>query len=143
MENENIYIEAMAAEMAQAKNQSEAQDKNEAQDESGPLAQAVESGPEIAAEHAFGAEYATRVRLKKPLARDSRDMQAIDCLYVREPKAGDLRGVKMTDLLVMDVAALLPLMQRVVMPRLSPAEAARLAYADTVSLYGAVNGFLV
>ncbi|AKU68237.1 hypothetical protein ADJ79_10950 [Ottowia sp. oral taxon 894] len=69
-------------------------------------------------------------------------MEPVSRLYLREPKAGDLRGIKLTDLLVMDAAALLPLLERIAMPRLAPAELQKLGYADTLALYAAVNSFL-
>lgn len=122
------------------------QENTENKDEAQALAQrldsAVQSGPEVAAEHDFGAPFATRVTLQKPIERASREMESVARLYLREPKAGDLRGIKLTDLLVMDAAALLPLLERIAMPRLAPAELQKLGYADTLALYAAVNSFL-
>ncbi|WP_156304155.1 phage tail assembly protein [Ottowia sp. oral taxon 894] len=122
------------------------QENTENKDEAQALAQrldsAVQSGPEVAAEHDFGAPFATRVTLQKPIERASREMEPVSRLYLREPKAGDLRGIKLTDLLVMDAAALLPLLERIAMPRLAPAELQKLGYADTLALYAAVNSFL-
>lgn len=106
------------------------------------LDEAVQSGPQVAAEHDYGAQYSTRVTLHKPLARASREMPALNCLYLREPKAGDLRGVRLQALLESDVGALLTLLPRVAMPRLAPEEAARLCVTDTVALFAAVSRFL-
>ena len=102
----------------------------------------VQNGPDVAAAHSYGPAYTCCVTLQKPLKRDSAEMAALDVIYLREPKAGDLRGVKLADLLTMDTAALLPLLGRIAMPRISPAEAQRLSYVDTVAIYGAVHSFL-
>lgn len=102
----------------------------------------VQSGPEIAAEHEFGAQYSTRVTLRRPLARASASMEPLTCLYLREPKAGDLRGVKLAALLESDAGELLKLLPRIAMPRLAPGEAAGLTVADTVAVFRAVSDFL-
>ena len=56
------------------------------------LGDAVETGAHVAAEHEHGAQYNTRVTLKKPIQRQSADMPQVGALYLREPTAGDLRG---------------------------------------------------
>ena len=69
-------------------------------------------------------------------------MEPLACLYLREPKAGDLRGVKLAALLESDAGELLKLLPRIAMPRLAPGEAAGLTVADTVAVFRAVSDFL-
>lgn len=102
----------------------------------------VQTGPHIAAEHSHGAQYTTRVRLKKPITRASAEMEPIAALYLREPDAGDLRGVKLASLTQFDAGELLVLLPRIAMPRLSPAESAKLGLRDVINIGNAVAGFL-
>lgn len=101
----------------------------------------VETGPHIAAEHEWGAQYATRVTLKKPITRPG-DMPDVAAIYLREPTAGDLRGIKLVNLAQLDAGELVDLLPRVAMPRLSPAEVKSLGLVDTIAIGGAIAVFL-
>lgn len=113
----------------------------EAQDFEQQLREAVQRGDAVAAEHEYGRQFNVKVMLSRPLARASREMEPLACLYLREPKAGDLRGVKLAALLESDVEQLLVLLPRIAMPRLAPNEAAGLAIVDTVAVFGAISDF--
>ena len=109
----------------------------EAPDFEQQLREAVQRGDAVAAEHEYGGQF----NVKITLARASREMEPLKCLYLREPKAGDLRGVKLAALLESDVEQLLILLPRIAMPRLAPNEAAGLAVVDTVAVFGAISDF--
>ena len=71
-----------------------------------------------------------------------RRMPQVSALYLREPTAGDLRGVKLASLTQFDAGELLVLLPRIAMPRLSPAESAKLGLRDVINIGNAVAGFL-
>lgn len=102
----------------------------------------ITRGPDIAAEHSHGAQYDTRVKLKKPIPRASAEMAPLDVIYLREPDAGDLRGIKLGNLANFDAGELTTLLPRIAMPRLSPAEARALGLRDMIAVGNAVAGFL-
>lgn len=60
---------------------------------------------------------------------------------LREPASGDLRGLKLTDVLQMDVAAMTRLIPRLTTPALAPSEVEALGPADFMSLCAGVVGF--
>lgn len=67
--------------------------------------------------------------------------ETIATVAIREPKAGELRGAKLTDVLQMDVGAMLTILPRVTEPALMPAEIAGMGPADFLQLTGALVGF--
>lgn len=69
--------------------------------------------------------------------------QEIDSVEVRKPASGELRGVALTDLLRMDVAALSKVLPRVTTPTLTEQDVARMDPADLVQLGTEVAGFLL
>ena len=95
-----------------------------------------------AAEHSYGAQYDTKVTLRKPIKRPSAEMPEVTALYLREPDAGDLRGIKLGNLAQFDAGELVTLLPRIAMPRLSPQEAASISLRDTLSIGNAVASFL-
>jgi len=80
------------------------------------------------------------IPLDTPIKRGDNDISAIS---LRKPSAGELRGVTLTDLLQMDVAALTKVIPRISDPALTEAEVARMDPADLVQLGSAVTGFLL
>lgn len=80
----------------------------------------------------------TTIPLSRPIKRGSGDLAK---LTLREPSTGDLRGLKLTDLLQMDTAALLTVLTRITAEGLTGPEAASLSPADLVRAGGAVVGF--
>lgn len=62
-------------------------------------------------------------------------------LTLRKPKAGEMRGLKLTDVMQMDVNALITLIPRIATPAPSPAQVADLEPADLTRLGVKVLGF--
>lgn len=62
---------------------------------------------------------------------------------LRKPDVGTLRGLKMTDILQMDVNAMLVLLPRITEPALAPSEVSLLDPADFMSLAGRVVAFFL
>lgn len=102
----------------------------------------VAYGPQVAAEHSYGAQYDTRVTLSKPIRRASAELEPITVLYLREPTAGDLRGIKLAGLAQFEGGELAALLPRISMPRLAPAEVNTLGLRDLLSAGNAVARFL-
>ena len=101
----------------------------------------VEHGDHIAPEHAFGTQYALRLTLTKAIERGS--MAPVKSLYLREPTAADLKGVSLANLAnFYESGEVLAVLQRVCMPKISPAEAAALTMRDTVAAGNAISHFL-
>lgn len=106
------------------------------------LGENVSTGEHIAAEHTYGGQYATRVTLKKPINRASAEMEPVAMLYLKEPTAGDLRGIKLANLAQFETDAVAELLPRIAMPRLAPDEIKRLTLADMIAVGNAVASFL-
>lgn len=68
------------------------------------------------------------VKLRTPIARG--DKQTITEIRLREPCAGDLRGIKLFDVLQLDVATLHDLLPRITQPLLTKEEVKALHPAD-------------
>lgn len=93
-------------------------------------------GKDVANGHA---RFAT-VELMEPLRRG--DTQ-IDKLTVRKPKAGELRGLALSDVIGLDITALLKLVPRITEPPMTDDEAANLDPADLTEIGGAIRGFFM
>lgn len=78
--------------------------------------------------------------LDTPLVRGN---QTIDAITLRKPKAGELRGVSLSDLVSLDVAALSKVLPRISTPVLTEADVANIDPADLVQLGGIFAGFLM
>ncbi|MCT8467007.1 phage tail assembly protein [Chromohalobacter canadensis] len=72
-----------------------------------------------------------------------RGSQTVTEITVRKPKSGALRGVALTDVLQMDVAALTKVLPRITDPALTEADVRDMDPADLVQLGGVVAGFLL
>ncbi|MBZ5876003.1 phage tail assembly protein [Chromohalobacter israelensis] len=72
-----------------------------------------------------------------------RGSQTVTEITVRKPKSGALRGVSLTDVLQMDVAALTKVLPRITDPALTEADVRDMDPADLVQLGGVVAGFLL
>jgi hypothetical protein len=81
-----------------------------------------------------------KVTLETPVARKGAD--PITEVALRAPSVGDLRGLKLTDLMQLDVKAMERLLPRITLPSLLPEEVAALDVADFFSLAGAAASFL-
>ncbi|MGL6351962.1 MAG: phage tail assembly protein [Aeromonas sp.] len=80
------------------------------------------------------------VTLDQPITRGETIITDIE---LRKPKAGELRGLNLADVLQMDVNALTKLLPRITTPALTDAEIGGMDPADFVQLGGEVAGFLV
>lgn len=84
--------------------------------------------------------FTAKIELDTPIARKGGDITEIT---LRKPKAGELRGLSLTDVLQMDVNALGKLLPRISNPMLTEAEVQAMDPADLVQMGGEVAGFLV
>lgn len=78
--------------------------------------------------------------LETPIRRGD---QVITSLTLRKPDAGTLRGIKLAELLQMDVGALTTLLPRISTPTLTAADAAKLDPVDLVALATEVGNFFL
>lgn len=81
----------------------------------------------------------TIVKLTRPLTEGR--PEPITSVILREPGSGDLRGLKLTDVMQMDVTAMTRLLPRLTNPALAPSEIEALGPADFMSLCTGVVGF--
>lgn len=72
-----------------------------------------------------------------------RGEQTITEVSLRKPASGELRGVALTDVLQMDVAALTTLLPRITTPMLTQQDVRKLDLADLFALGQEVSGFLL
>lgn len=80
----------------------------------------------------------TTVPLSTPIKRNGGD---IDALTLRKPAAGELRGLKLMDVMQMDVNAMGILLPRIAQPTITKADVDALELSDMVDLGVAVVGF--
>lgn len=81
----------------------------------------------------------TKVKLTAPVSRKGADPVAE--VTVAKPTVGTLRGLKLTDVLQMDVKTMERLLPRITQPALLAEDVAGLDPADFLALAGAVVGF--
>lgn len=82
----------------------------------------------------------SNISLDAPITRDE---QVTSVVQLRRPSAGELRGIKLTDLLQMDVGTLSTLLPHISSPALTAADVAKLDPADLVSITTEVGGFFL
>ena len=80
----------------------------------------------------------TTVTLSKPIKRSTGDVAE---LTLRKPATGELRGLKLMDVMQMDVNALGVLLPRIVQPSITKADVDAMDMADVLELGVAVVGF--
>ena len=80
------------------------------------------------------------VTLAEPVRRGE---QRIECLQLRKPRAGELRGLSLQDVITSDITALLTLIPRISNPPLTADEANQLEPEDLAEIGGAVRGFFM
>jgi hypothetical protein len=78
------------------------------------------------------------VPLSQPIERNG---GAVSELTLRKPATGELRGLKLMDVLQMDVNALSMLLPRIAAPTITKADVDAMALADVMDLGVAVVGF--
>lgn len=81
-----------------------------------------------------------KVKLDQPITRGK---DTVTEITLRKPKAGELRGLSLTDVLNMDVNAIATLLPRISSPIITKDEVLNLDPADLVQLGGEIAGFLV
>jgi len=86
------------------------------------------------------ARFSDPITLAEPIVRGE---NKITSLILRKPKAGELRGLTLQDLLTSDVAAIITLVPRISDPILTNAEAAQLDPADLAEIGGVIRGFFL
>ena len=74
----------------------------------------------------------TAITLSRPLQTAAGPVSE---LQIREPDAGELRGVKLAELLQGEAGAVLTVLPRIALPGITPAEADRLSAQDVVAVY--------
>ena len=80
----------------------------------------------------------TKITLTKPITTGNTEITEIT---LREPKAGELRGIKLLDLLQLEYAAHEQMLQRITTPALSMAQISNLKAIDYTKLSAAVVAF--
>lgn len=87
-----------------------------------------------------GPVYSDPITLAEPVVRgDTR----IETLRLRKPRAGELRGLSLQDVIQTDFTALLTLVPRISEPPLTGEEADRLDPADIAEIGGTIRGFFM
>lgn len=80
------------------------------------------------------------VTLSEPIVRGE---TRIEVLTIRKPRAGELRGLALRDLMISDITALLTLIPRVSDPPLTAHEADALEPEDLTEIGGAIRDFFM
>jgi hypothetical protein len=80
------------------------------------------------------------VNLAVPIKRGE---TSFDAITVRRPKAGELRGLSLNDVMGMDIVAMLTLIPRISEPPLTADEANALDPQDFAEIAGTVRGFFM
>lgn len=80
------------------------------------------------------------VPLDEPIRRGE---QVIEGITLRKPRAGELRGIQLAQLMMLDVAALQALLPRVSTPTLTSHDVANLDPADLMAIGVKVQGFFM
>ncbi|NCP11364.1 MAG: phage tail assembly protein [Sphingomonadales bacterium] len=80
------------------------------------------------------------ITLVEPITRGE---TTIEKLTLRKPQSGELRGLSLSDVIGMDITALLKLIPRISEPVLTEDECLRLDPADLTEVGGVVRGFFM
>ena len=80
------------------------------------------------------------VDLVEPIERGGK---TIASLTLRKPKAGELRGLTLSDLIGLDIGTIIKVIPRISDPVLTDDEAADLDPADLTEIGGAIRGFFM
>ena len=80
------------------------------------------------------------VDLAEPINRGD---TTIGQLQLRKPKAGELRGLALSDVIGLDISTLLKLLPRITEPALTDDECSSLDPADLTECGGAIRGFFM
>ena len=80
------------------------------------------------------------ITLETPIQRGE---QTIEKVSLRKPTAGELRGIKLAELLASDVGSVITLIPRISIPTLTTLDAAALDPVDFAAIAGEVIGFFM
>ncbi|OHX10228.1 phage tail assembly protein [Chromobacterium sphagni] len=80
------------------------------------------------------------ITLDTPIKRGDSEITAIE---LRKPGAGELRGIKLSDLLQMDVSALHKVLPRITSPALNEQDVTKMDVADFTECASMVAAFLL
>ncbi len=80
----------------------------------------------------------TKITLNTPIKRGEKEITEIN---LREPKAGELRGVKLLDIIQMDAAAYADLLPRISTPVLTKEEFNQLSLSDFAQVTNTVASY--
>ncbi len=80
------------------------------------------------------------ITLSDPIKRGD---QVIDQINLRKPRAGELRGLNLQQLISVDVATILQLLPRISDPVLVESECNALDVSDLTEIGGAIRGFFM
>lgn len=94
---------------------------------------------ETSPEAADNARFAS-VTLSDPIKRGE---QVIEAITLRKPRAGELRGLNLQELINVDIAAILKVLPRISEPVLTPHECDMLDPADLAEMGGTIRGFFM
>lgn len=81
-----------------------------------------------------------QIELEAPIKRGN---QTVKTITLRKPKAGELRGLKLADLVQMDVDACTQVLPRISDPVLDTREIADMTPADLLQISAGIAGFLL
>ena len=82
----------------------------------------------------------TKITLTQPLKQGDKSITEIT---LRKPMSGELRGIKLLDIMQMDVTAYVPLLPRITTPMLSESQINNLDPADLIQVMTGVQSFFV
>lgn len=80
------------------------------------------------------------VTLARPIVRHG---STVSGFRLREPDAGEMRGLNLQDLLTSDISATITLIPRISSPRIELAEAAKLSAVDIAQCAGLIRSFFM
>ncbi|WP_186078671.1 phage tail assembly protein [Burkholderia gladioli] len=80
------------------------------------------------------------VTLDHPIRQGANE---ITTLTLRKPKAGELRGVSLADLISMDVAAMQEVVPRIAQPTITKFDVGQMDPADLLQVAGVISGFFM
>lgn len=80
------------------------------------------------------------ITLSEPIKRGD---QMIEAITLRKPRAGEMRGLTLQDLLTSDVTAILKVIPRISDPVLTPHECDNLDASDLAEIGGTIRGFFM
>ncbi len=100
----------------------------------------ISTTPKAANTPASGTSDLQHVHLDTPITRGETQITE---LTLRKPKAGELRGISISDMFNMDTGAVLKLIPRVTSPSLTQAEAEGLELSDFSKIAIRITAFLL